>query len=176
MYQGLALLEGLAKRADDDKTSAAELKRIQAAFSRGMSEVAGYIDGTDFDHLRLTYGDTTNRARATVGVPRTTPRYLTDPIHQGTSTEEVAAFQGEMKFSMKVRLPNKTETTIDFDLSEMAATPRTMNNVVKYLNDKIAQSNGFRTRFAVEKIPAKRRPPRSTAAPSASASSRTASP
>ena len=153
MYQGLALLESLAKKANDDKTSDAELKRIQTAFSRGMAEVSGYIDQADFEHLRLTYGDTTNRSRAAVGVPRTTPRYLTDPIHQGTATEEVAAFQGDLKFSMKVRLPNKTETTINFDLAEMATTPRTMNNVVKYLNDKIAQTTGFRTRFAVEKIP-----------------------
>ncbi len=61
------------------------------------------------------------------------------------------AFQGDVKFSMKVRLPNKVETTVNFDLAEMGATPRTMNNVVKYLNDKLG-STGFRTRFAVEKI------------------------
>ncbi|HEY9233678.1 MULTISPECIES: NHL repeat-containing protein [Phenylobacterium] len=153
MYQGLALLESLAKRADDDKVSPAELTRIQAAFSRGMAEVSNYVDSTDFEHLRLTYGDAADKAKATVGVPKTTPRYLTDPIHQGTATEAVEAFQGDVRFSMNVALPNKTQKTIDFDLSEMGSLPRSMNNVVKYLNDKIATTTGYWTRFAVEKIP-----------------------
>jgi hypothetical protein len=153
MYQGLALLESIAKKANEDDVSASELKRLQAAFSRGMGEVSGYIDDANFDHLRLTYGDATDKAKAAVGVPKTTPRYLTDPVHQGTATDAVEAFQGDVRFSMTVALPNKTQKTIDFDLSEMGAQPRSMSNVVKYLNDKIAATTGYRTRFAVEKIP-----------------------
>lgn len=152
MHQGLSTLEALAKRAGEKDVSAADLKRMQAAFSRGMTEVSGYIDGSNFEKLRLTHGDAADKAKGTVGVPKTTPRYLTSALHQGTATEPVDAFQGPLQFSMKVRLPNKVESTIDFDLSEMGATPRTMNNVVKYLNDKLAATN-FRTRFAVEKFP-----------------------
>ena len=152
MHQGLATLEAMARKAGEDDVSAADLKRMQAAFSRGMAEVSGYIDDANFEKLRLTYGDTADKAKATVGVPKTTPRYLTSALHQGTATDPVDAFQGDVKFSMKVRLPNKVETTVNFDLAEMGATPRTMNNVVKYLNDKLG-TTGFRTRFAVEKIP-----------------------
>lgn len=153
IYQGLALLESIAKKANDEDIAPSELKRLQAAFTRGMAEVSGYVDAAEFEHLRLTYGDATDKAKATVGVPKTTPRYLTDPVHQGTATEAVEAFQGDVRFSMTVALPNKTQKTIEFDLSEMGAQPRSMNNVVKYLNDKIATTTGYRTRFAVEKIP-----------------------
>lgn len=152
IHQGLSTLEALARKADDKATSAAELKRIQAAFTRGMAEVSGYIDAAKFDKLRLTHGDVTNRARGSVGVPKTTPKYVSAPLHQGTATEPVAAFDGAMQFSVKIRLPNKVETTVNFDLAEMGSTPRSMNEVVKYLNAKLSAA-GFSTRFAVEKIP-----------------------
>lgn len=151
IHQGLSTLEALAKKADEKDTTAAELKRIQAAFTRGMSEVSGYIDDTNFDKLRLTYGDVADKAKTTVGVPKTVPKYMTSPLHQGTATDAVDAFQGDMKFSVKIRLPNKVETTIDFDLAEMGSTTRSMNEVVKYINAKLS-SAGFSTRFAVEKI------------------------
>ncbi|KQW71884.1 hypothetical protein ASE17_03100 [Phenylobacterium sp. Root77] len=151
IHQGLATLEAMARKADDKDTSSAELKRIQAAFTRGMAEVSGYIDDANFDKLRLTYGDVNDKAKSVVGVPKTTPRYVTSPLHQGTATDPVEAFQGDMKFSVKIRLPNKVETTIDFDLAEMGSTTRSMNEVVKYINTKLSAS-GFSTRFAVDKI------------------------
>ena len=151
MHQGLATLEALARKADDKDTSAAELKRIQTAFTRGLAEVSGYIDDANFEKLRLTYGDVGDKAKTAVGVPKTTPKYLTSPLHQGTANDEVEAFQGNVQFSVKVRLPNKVETTVDFDLAEMGSTPRSMNEVVKYMNAKLGAA-GYRTRFSVEKI------------------------
>lgn len=152
MHQGLSTLEALARKADNKDTSAAELKRIQAAFTRGMTEVSSYIDAAKFDKLRLTYGDVADKAKTAVGVPKTVPKYTTSPLHQGTANDPVDAFQGAMKFSVKIRLPNKVETTVNFDLAEMGSTPRSMNEVVKYMNAKL-NAAGYRTRFAVEKIP-----------------------
>ncbi|KRB39989.1 hypothetical protein [Phenylobacterium sp. Root700] len=149
-HQGLQTLEALAKKADEKGLSSSELKRIQTAFTRGMAEVSGYIDSSKFEKLRLTHGEATDKAKSTVGVPKTTPRYVTAQLHQGTATEEVEAFKGAVKFSVAIKLPNKTTTTIDFDLTDMGAQPRSMNNVVKFINDKLAQTS-FRTRFAVEK-------------------------
>lgn len=153
MHQGLATLQELATRASDKDIAPAELKRIQAAFTRGMAEVSGYIDDTDFDKLRLTPGDATDKAKMTVGVPKTTPRYMTGVVHSGLADEAVAAFQGDVKFSMNLKLTNKVEETVNFDLGEMGAQPRTMANVVKYMNQKIADTNpNLRTKFAVEKV------------------------
>ena len=151
IHQGLSTLEALARKADDKDTTAAELKRIQASFTRGMAEVSGYIDDANFEKLRLTYGDVADKGKTAVGVPKTVPKYMTSTLHQGTATDAVEAFQGDMKFSVKIRLPNKVEKTIDFDLAEMGSTTRSMNEVVKYINTKLSGA-GFSTRFAVEKI------------------------
>jgi len=152
MHQGLSTLEALARRADEKNVSASELKRVQAAFTRGMTEVASYIDAAKFEKLRLTHGDATDKAKGTVGVPKATPKYLTAPLHQGTADDPVEAFQGDVRFSVKIRLPNKTETTIDFNLADMGSKPRSMNEVVKFINAKLSGTN-FTTRFAIEKIP-----------------------
>lgn len=152
MHQALSTLEALAKRADADDVSAAELKRLQSAFTRGMAEVSDYIDTTKFDTLRLTHGDATERAKMSVGVPKTKATYITAPLHSGLSSEEVEAFQGPVVFNLSVKKLNNTTTDVSFDLSEMGATPRTMGNVVKYMNDKLAAAGVF-TRMAVERIP-----------------------
>lgn len=151
MHEGLATLEALAKRADEKGVSASELRRIQAAFERGAAEVSAYIDQTKFDKLRLTHGDAADKARMSVGVPKTVPRYVTAPLHDGAESDPVATFEGDVKFSVSVKQPNNVVGVIDFDLSEMGATPRTMSNVVKYMNDKLATTS-YSTRFAVERI------------------------
>lgn len=151
MHEGLSTLEALAKRADEKNITAAELKKIQAAFERGSAEVSAYIDQTKFEKLRLTHGDAADKARMTVGVPKTTPRYVTAPLHAGGETEEVEGFQGDVKFELSIKQSNNVVGTINFDLAEMGATPRTMSNVTKYMNDKLAATS-YTTRFAVERI------------------------
>jgi hypothetical protein len=150
MHQGLATLQSLAEKANQDGLSTTELRKIQAAFDRGVQEVSAYIDQTKFDKLRLTYGDTKDKAKSAVGVPKTVARYTTKVLHEGSADTPVESFQGEVKFSVLVKRLNNTSATVDFDLAEMGATPRTMNNVVKYMNDKMAQT-GYYSRFAVEK-------------------------
>ena len=150
MHQALATLEALAKRADDKDTSAADLKRAQAAFTRGVSEVSEYIGSTKFDQLRMSQGDATTSARMAVGVPKTVASYVTATLHEGTSSEPVESFQGAISFKLDVKKLNNTVVSVDFDLSEMGATPRSMSNVVKYMNDKLTAAGVF-TRVAVER-------------------------
>jgi hypothetical protein len=152
MHQALSTLEALAKRADSDDVSSAELKRVQAAFTRGMAEVSDYVDASKFDNLRLTHGEAVDRARMGVGVPKTKASYITAPLHSGLSTDPVEAFQGAVAFNLNLKSLNGAETNVAFDLAEMGATPRTMGNVVKYMNDKLAAAGVF-TRMSVERIP-----------------------
>ena len=152
MHQALSTLEALAKRADEDDVSSAEMKRIQAAFARGLAETSDYIDESKFDNLRLTHGDASDKARMGVGVPKTKASYITAPLHSGLSSDPVEAFQGPVTFNLAVKSLNNTTTNVAFDLAEMGATPRTMGNVVKYMNDKLAAAGVF-TRMSVERIP-----------------------
>lgn len=150
MHQGLATLEAIAKQADADGVTASDLKRLQAAFDRGAAEISKYIDTAKFETLRLTHGDAADKAKMTVGVPKTKAAYVTAPLHVGDANAEVAAFQGPVQFRMEVKGLGGSTGAVDFDLAEMGATPRTMSNVVKYMNDK-ATAAGYYTRFTVER-------------------------
>lgn len=150
MHQGLATLEALAKQADAKDVTASELKRLQAAFARGAAEVSSYIDTTKFDEFRLTHGDATDKAKMTVGVPKTKAAYVTAPLHVGSANDAVDAFQGDVQFKMDVKSLSGATGSVNFDLAEMGATLRTMSNVVKYMNDKLTAA-GYFTRFAVDR-------------------------
>lgn len=151
MHQALSTLEAIAKRAEEDSVTSSEAKRLQAAFARGLAEVSDYIDTSKFDQLRLSHGDAADKARMSVGVPKTRANYVTAPLHSGLSSDEVEAFQGAVAFDLTVKSLNNTSKTVNFDLAEMGATPRTMGNVVKYMNDKLAAADVF-TRMSVERI------------------------
>ena len=57
-----------------------------------------------------------------------------------------------MQFSLERRSRRRTITNVAFDLAEMGATPRTMSNVVVYLNGKL-EAAGVATRFANVRTP-----------------------
>lgn len=143
MNQGLVTLEALANAANDPTTSAYKLGQIQQAFDRGMSELNSYVAKSKFANFRLTEGVVATSANTTAGVMTASDSYVTEPLVAGDAdTTAVPAFQGATQFTMTVNrpqsgaVPAKT-TTVTFDLSEMGATPRTMNNVVAYMNGKL---------------------------------------
>ncbi len=154
LYQGLNALEGLATKAQDTKTSANQLAEIKRRFTAGMSEVQSYIQGTKYDHVTLTEGTLTQELKSSVGVPKTNATYNGPTVASGSPTTSVKAFEGEVKFSVQVKkVGTATPFTIDYDLSEMGATPRTMSNVVNYLNTKL-KADGLATKFAVNRVAA----------------------
>jgi hypothetical protein len=143
MNQGLLTLQALANAANDPTTPSFKLTQIQQAFDRGMSELSSYVSKSKFDNFRLTEGAVTTSASSTAGVTTASDTYVTDPLVAGSADTAVPAFQGATQFTMTVNrpqsgaVPAKT-TTVTFDLSEMGATPRTMNNVAAYMNSKLS--------------------------------------
>lgn len=151
LHSGLASLEALARRANEEGLPPGELKRIQEAFARGTAEVSTAIEGAKFENLRLTHGEASDKAKMSVGVRKSFPKYTTAPLHSGQADTAVEAFQGDVKFEMKVRRLNNTYVTVNFDLAEMGSATRSMNSVVKYMNDKLAAAD-LSTRMSVERI------------------------
>lgn len=150
LHQALETLTEVAKRSDEKGVSDGEVSRLQAAFTRGMSEVSAYMDALKFDDLRVTQGQASDKARMSVGVDKTVASFTTRPIHTGSSSEEVAAFQGDVVFTMSVKRLNVTHD-LTIDLSEISG-PRTMAAVVGLVNDKLAEA-GLRTRVATQRVP-----------------------
>jgi hypothetical protein len=151
LYQGLDTLNNLATRAGQTGVSSGELKRIQSAFASGLAEVGTFTDGLKLDQFRLASGNVADSLTATAGVQRDDPTYVTGPLVTGSAADEVPAFQGNVQFTLSVRRLSMT-TDIAVDLSEMGTTPRTLGNVINYLNDKL-QAAGLVTRFASQKLP-----------------------
>lgn len=173
LYNGLTSLDALAKRADAKGVSSVEAARLERRFQAGMKEVGAYVDGLKLDEMKLIRGDVREQARSDAGVRRLTPEYRTAAIHTGERDAPVAAWAGDVKFSLTVRTPPHVINTVDangrpvtrtepstkppvqvtFDLSEVGPPEaRTVAAVVKHLNDKLAVA-GLMTRFSREQLP-----------------------
>ena len=151
LYQGLTTLSSLADLAAGKTVSSFDQNRYQKAFQSGMSELQGFLDGQPFKGFDVVQGQVSSSLKTTIGAKAETDIYTTATVYAGTVNGEVPAFQGDVRFSAQV-VKGGTTTNVDFDLSEMGSTPRTMGNVVNYLNGKL-QAAGVSTKFAVSRTP-----------------------
>ena len=175
LYQGLNTLYDLANTAAAAGTPTADpglayLKpaQLQAAFSSGLSEVQNFLSNSPFSSFNLTAGAVKTSAESTVGIPNGSYQtYATGIIATGDEAQPLTAFQGEVKFSLTVSSTAKptlvkqadgtTKTiatppkTIDIDLSNMGSRPRTIDNVVNYINGQLSEAK-VSTRFAANNL------------------------
>lgn len=148
-YQALNTLTALNTRAGEKGVTDGEVERLQTALTKGLGEIGNYVQGLSLDQMRLTTGAVTTTAKSTVGVPKATYSYTTDTLYSGQVDDEVPKFQGNVSFSVAVKSFGLT-SNVTMDLSEMGSTPRTMSNVVSYMNDKL-KTAGFNTKFSVQR-------------------------
>jgi len=152
LYQGLNTLSGLIESAQAKNVSPLDLKRLQETFAKGMAEVSSYVGTADFEKLRLSQGAVSINARTNLGISRNKTDYVTAPLFAGASTDVVAAFQGDVKFTIQAKQVNTTKS-VDIDLNDMGAAPRTLANVINFVNGKL-EAAGVATRLATQRIAA----------------------
>ncbi|MBO9545099.1 hypothetical protein [Caulobacter sp.] len=148
-YQALNTLSALASRAGEKGVTDGEMTKLQTTLTKGLGEISSYVQGLSLDQLRLTTGQVMTSDKSTVGVPKATYSYTTDTLYSGQVDDEVPKFQGDVSFSVAVKSFGVT-TNVTMDLSEMGSKPRTMSNVVSYMNDKL-KTAGFNTSFSVQR-------------------------
>jgi hypothetical protein len=148
-YQALNTLSALAARAGEKGVTDGEVSRLQTALTKGLGEISGYVQNLSLDQMRLTTGAVMTSDKATVGVPKATYSYTTDTLYSGQFDDEIPKFKGNVSFDLSVKSFGVT-STVTMDLSEMGATPRTMSNVVSYMNGKM-KAAGFNTDFSVQR-------------------------
>ena len=153
MYQGLETLTQLANRASIKGVSTSELALLQKRFTAGLGEVGDYLASTSLEGVRLVQGVSSSVSKSTSGVKRDQPNYVTGPIHEGALSSEVAAFNGDVAFSISAKRSNGETLSIDVDLTDMGTTPRTFDNVIKHINTKL-EAAGIETRFGREQVEA----------------------
>ena len=163
LYQGLTALQDLATQASATGVSSFQLNQLQTAFSSGMKQVQSYLNGSPFVGFNVAEGVVGANAQSTAGVPTETDTYNTGVLWSGDANTAVPAFAGNVQFSLSIsQTPLKLNanitqtpgapTVVNFNLNDMGSTPRTISNVVSYLNSQL-QAAGVFTRFADVRTP-----------------------
>jgi hypothetical protein len=148
LYQGLTALQDLATQASATTTSAAQLKQIQRAFASGLKQVQTFLASAPFQGFQVAQGtDKTQQQSGVAGTATSTGNYTTGVLYTGDPNAAVPAFQGNLSFSATFTRISGAPTTVNFNLNDLGSTPRTMGNVVSYLNSQLAAA-GVQTRFA----------------------------
>jgi hypothetical protein len=175
LYQGLNTLYDLANTAAAAGTASADpslayikTSQLQSAFASGLSEVQNFLSNSPFNGFNLTAGAVKTSAESTVGIPNGNyTTFTTGIIATGDEAQPLAAFQGDVKFSISVastakptivKMPDGTTKTIttppkdiDIDLTNMGSRPRTIDNVVNYINGQLSAAK-VSTRFAAANL------------------------
>ncbi len=137
LYQGLQTLYDVASQAKSANTSSFQLSQLSAAFTSGLSQVEQFASSTSFNKLRLTTGATASTETSTSSTQAQSTSYQTVALNTtGDSAAVVPAFQGDVQFDVNVQA-GSSNTTIHMNLADMGSTPRTMGNVVAYLNSQM---------------------------------------
>lgn len=154
MYSGLETLSALANRASSSGLTTSETALLQKRFASGLAELSSYMTTADLDGVRVVQGTATSLSKTTAAVPRDSAISITGPVHEGSLDTPVAAFQGETKFNITIKVPvglSSQTTSVPIDLSNMGSTPRTMDNVLSYINKQL-EDGGFQTRIGRQQI------------------------
>ncbi|WP_313102245.1 transcriptional regulator [Brevundimonas sp.] len=151
MYQGLTMLEAVADRAGQKNLSALERAQLTKRMDAGLAELSAYLGAAQFDGVRMVQGKSETKAQTGAAVPRDSAKYVTGAVHTGALTDEVAAFQGDVKFNITIKKTGGDQV-IAIDLAEMGSDPRTMQSVVTHINSKL-EAAGVETRMGREQLP-----------------------
>lgn len=151
LYQGLGTLSELANEMQAKGTTSAEKTRLQEVFAKGMAEVQSYVSSADFEKLRLAFGEVDTASKAKLTIPKASDQYITPPITSST-TDPVAAFEGDVQFNIQVKRLNNETIDVPIDLSLMPDQSRTLPNVINFINDQL-KAAGVDTRFGTNRIP-----------------------
>ncbi|WP_395670704.1 hypothetical protein [Phenylobacterium sp.] len=154
LYQGLTTLNDVASRAQAKGLTGADRNRLDATFSRGMSEVLAYIDTVRLDAARVSQGEAVDSAKTKLAVAKAGTEYVTPPL-TNSATSSAPAFEGDVNFTIKIKRLS-VEHEVPIDLAGMGGQTRSLSNVINYINDQLAGA-GLETRIQTQRIPAQPR-------------------
>lgn len=152
LHQGLETLNALVNRAGVKGLASSELGLLSKRFESGLAEVGSYLSSAALAKVHLVQGTVASISKSTGGVPRDSAVSITGPIHEGSPDAVVAAFQGDVRFTIKVRRVNDT-VEVPIDLSQMGAQERTLGNVISFINERL-EAQQLTTRIGREQIKA----------------------
>jgi hypothetical protein len=168
LWQGLNTLSDIAQTAAQQQTAASgstaaavadstspySTSQLQQAFAAGWSQLQGFLAGDAFKGFNVTSGQVGTEETSTVPIAgdQTISSYSTGVITTGDVAAPIPGLQGPAQFT--ITLQDKyatTPKTLNIDLSNMGATPRTMDSVAAYINSQL-RAAGAITSFSVAQM------------------------
>jgi hypothetical protein len=144
LYSGLNTLYSIATEASGKNVSSLQLSQLQTAFNNGMTQLDKYLGNTTFQKLKLTGGVVQSTQTTSVSTPSQPTSFTTAALNTtGNSDAVVPAFEGNVSFDVNAQVGGNADTTAAIDLSGMGSTPRTIGNVVSYMNSQLSSAGVF---------------------------------
>ncbi|ANP47689.1 hypothetical protein ATE48_18170 [Candidatus Viadribacter manganicus] len=153
LYSGLTTLQALAGHAEDTSLSKAALAQTQAQFARGLTELEAFFAQQKFDDIRLSQGDRVDTAQTTLAMASKSEDYTTPVIHRGGLYDKITGLASDAKFNIVATSLGGTVRNVAIDLSEMGSLPRTLSNVVSYVNGKLSAAGAASRLEALDQTP-----------------------
>ena len=148
LYSGLNTLYAIATEASSKNTTPLQVGQLSTAFSNGMAQLTKYLSETSFSKLKLTSGTDQQSQTSTASTPQQKSSYTTPPLNTtGDSTAEIPAFEGDVSFNVGVQIGGSS-VGVPIDLDDMGSTPRTMGNVVSFMNAQLSNAGARGVSFA----------------------------
>ena len=152
-YQALEGLRLLAERATAEGVGEAEMLQLQTRFRASVADVSKYLGAMDLQRVIAPIGAKTEEVEGTLDLARGRREYVTRPVHTGRSFDPVEAWQSLSGFTIVANRGEPSEQTINVDLSELGASPRTLDTVTGFINGKL-EAAGLVARFSKVQLPA----------------------
>jgi hypothetical protein len=154
LYSGLNSLQAIANAATAKNVTSLQVQQLSQAFAAGLNQLSQYLSKTSFSQFKLTAGVVQSTQTSSATTPQQQTSYVTPALNTtGDSAAVVPAFEGNVQFTVTAQVGQNT-TTVPIDLSALGSTPRTIGNVVAYLNSQL-KAAGVLASFSIVVIPPK---------------------
>jgi hypothetical protein len=147
LHTGVSTLKALAKTIGSEDISKAQAVQTQKAFDRGLEELAAFFKGQEFEDMRLTQGDRFDEAQTTLAITSASEDYTTPVIHRGSISAVVSGLDPNGAFNIVAKTLGGTQKNVSIDLSQMGSIPRSLANIVSFVNNKLSAA-GVSSRMA----------------------------
>jgi hypothetical protein len=146
LHAGVNTLAALASRYEQDGVSDSEKARLANAFSSGMKQLESFLAGAKFAGVEIVRGALQNTAISKALVASAPTSYTTGVVARGDPSVANDAFAGDIAFTIDAENADGDPVQVQIDLADMGATPRSLNSVVAFLNQKLGAA-GLTSRF-----------------------------
>ncbi len=144
LYQGLRRLSALSIEATDKTITDSRRNTLNRRLQEGVSQLDSFLANTEFEKLSFLKGDKRSKADSTVLIERTRSNYQTGVIYDGTYSDAVPSFAGDVQFTITAKRVTG-DVVVNINLADMGSTVRNLDNVASYINTQMAAAGLYST-------------------------------